>query len=214
MYRELAIYRIISIDNLEIDLSLGLFAKNNAPKSSTRVIIGNEEIINERDSRTVPIHPGTVVNDYIPFYFSIRTPMLYNIVTGLNVTKRKQESIIYLCIKLVGIVNNPDYIWCFTDGNAAKRITSYYKDIKQLDLLDWTAIKSTDFRNNNSDGDIDRVRKKQSEFLIRDHVPGNQIDAIIVYTKNAKEKVESILKKLNRSIPVYIKSNFYFDGIY
>ncbi|MFM9837852.1 MAG: hypothetical protein ACKVOQ_06275 [Cyclobacteriaceae bacterium] len=39
------VYRIIPIQNLEMDLKYGLFAKNNAPVDPNRVVIGNTEII-------------------------------------------------------------------------------------------------------------------------------------------------------------------------
>ncbi len=60
----------------------GLYSKNSAPEDPGRVIIGNKEIIGERDTRIVKCYPETVVNDYVPFYFSVRTPMLFNIITG------------------------------------------------------------------------------------------------------------------------------------
>lgn len=79
---DLWLYRMIPIDNLKDDLKHGLFAKRYAPSNTNRMTIGNSEIIEERDSRVVKCYPDTVVNDYVPFYFSVRTPMLYNIITG------------------------------------------------------------------------------------------------------------------------------------
>jgi hypothetical protein len=210
MHHDLFIYRIISINNLENDLEKGLFSKRKAPINGARDIIGNNEIISERDSIQVPVYPGTVVNDFVPFYFSFRTPMLYNICTGFNVPKRNQESIIYLCIKLDGIIGNPNFTWCFTNGNAAKVITLYYTKIVDLKQLDWISIRSTDFRNDNSDGDIDRIRKKHSEFLIKDYVPGSQIYSIVVYNSSAESKVKNIINRIGKSIPVNINQNFYF----
>lgn len=78
---DLFVFRFIHISNLEDDLNYGLFAKNYT-KSQTdqRKLIANSEIIQRRDQTPVKCYPDTVVNDYVPFYFSVRTPMLYNII--------------------------------------------------------------------------------------------------------------------------------------
>ena len=94
---ELWVFRIIPIQNLEADLRNGLYSKRNAPKNPGRIVMGNKEIIGERDSRIVKCYPDTVVNDYVPFYFSVRTPMLYNIITGQGVPRMEQRDIVYLC---------------------------------------------------------------------------------------------------------------------
>jgi hypothetical protein len=97
------VHRIIPIQNLEKDLRKGLFAKNHAASDPTRVIIGNKEIIGARDQWPVKCYSPSMVNDYVPFYFSVRTPMLYNIHTGMGVEKRPQSEIVYLSCRLVEI---------------------------------------------------------------------------------------------------------------
>jgi hypothetical protein len=203
------LFRIISIDNLEADLKQGLFSKLNAPKDGIRTVIGNTEIITQRDMRNVLCFPGTVVNNFVPFYFSVRTPMLYNIHSGHGVQQIHQKNIVYLCIPLLDLAN-PDFIWCFTDGNAAKRITKYYTNLESIDSLDWRSIKTTDFSHDNADGDEDRIRKKHAEFLVRDHVPSNKIKGIAVYNQEAKDRVQQILKELNLNLEIKIKKSFYF----
>ncbi len=44
----------------------------------------------------VPIAPGGVLNDYVPFYFTARSVMMMNIVTGRGVKQRQREEIIIL----------------------------------------------------------------------------------------------------------------------
>lgn len=137
--------------------------------------------------------------------------MLYNIYTGMGVPKLPQEDIIYLCCKLSEMATE-GHQWCFTDGNAASIITQFFDDLGQLDKLDWHSIRTTDFRANNADGDEDRVRKKHSEFLVKEHVPAERIKAIIVKNQEAGRKVNDILAKLALNIPVHINPNqkFYF----
>lgn len=203
------VFRIIQIQNLEFDLKNGLFAKNSAPINPQRIVIGSEEIINERDTRPVKCYPDDVVNDYVSFYFSFRTPMLYNIITGKGVPKHPQETIIYLCCKLTDLTSL-DKAWCFTNGNAAKKITRFYNDLSELDKIDWHAVRSIDFRHDNADGDEDRVRKKHAEFLVKDKVPAKKISEIAVLNRTIKNHVETIVSACNLAIEVKVKQDYYF----
>ncbi len=201
---------MIALDNLESDLENGLFSKLKVKDNPNRIVIGNNEIISERDKRRVRCHPGTVVNNYVPFYFSVRTPMLYNIHTGHGTQEINQRNIVYLCIPILDLTNE-NFIWCFTDGNAAKRISHYFTNLGDLNKIDWKSITSNDFRFDNADGDEDRIRKKHSEFLVKDYVPSNKIKGIAVYNNDIKSSVEAILKKLKININVKVKTDFYFQ---
>ncbi len=205
----LYVYRIIPIQNLEDDLLNGLICKNKAPANAKRIVIGNTEIITERDNREVACFPGTFVNDYVPFYFSTRTPMLFNIKTGKGVPKRPQSEIVYLCFKLTDLATDK-FHWCFTNGNAAKRITKYYNDLDDLDQIDWRSIRSTDFAANNADGDEDRLRKKHSEFLVKGKVPIKKLSHIAVLNSAVKKQVETILANNELDIKVVVEPKFYF----
>ncbi len=203
------IFRIVPIQNLPYILSDGLHCKNANKKDRGFVTIGSKEIISQRDTRIVKCYPDTVVNDYVPFYFSVRTPMLYNIITGHGVPASPQKDIVYLCCKLSKLATN-DFQWCFTDGNAAKKISKFSSDIQNLEKLDWRSIRTNDFRDDNADGDEDRVRKKHAEFLVKDHVPARYINGIAALNQEMKEQVEAILKNIDLTIDVKIKTEFYF----
>lgn len=203
------VFRIIPIQNLEYILRDGLHCKNAGKKDEGFVTIGSKEIITQRDTRIVKCYPETVVNDYVPFYFSVRTPMLYNIVTGHGVPASPQKDIVYICCKLSELATD-DFQWCFTDGNAAKRISKFSNNINHLEHLDWRSIRTTDFRDENADGDEDRVRKKHAEFLVKDHVPVDYINGIAVLNQTIKEQVETILEDLDLNIEIKIKTDYYF----
>ncbi|PSR55338.1 hypothetical protein AHMF7605_18405 [Adhaeribacter arboris] len=203
------VYRIIPLQNLKYILRDGLYCKNAGKKDMEFVTIGSKEIISQRDTRIVKCYPDTVVNDYVPFYFSFRTPMLYNIITGHGVPASPQKDIIYLCFKLEELACDI-FQWCFTDGNAAKSISKFSKKIQSIERLDWHSIRTTDFRDENADGDEDRVRKKHAEFLVKDHVPVSFIKGIGVINNEVKEDVEEILAEFNLTIEVKIKKEYYF----
>ena len=174
--------------------------------------IGSEEVINRRDKTIVKCYPDTVVNDYVPFYFSVRTPMLFNIITGHGVSAFPQENILYICIKLCDLATN-DFQWCYTDGNASAVFTRFYTDFQNIENnIDWRSIETTDFREDNSDGDEDRIRKKHAEFLVKGHVPSDYIKVIVVLNQTKKEEVESKMFKFNHQAKVSVNPNqkFYF----
>jgi hypothetical protein len=205
------LYRIIPLENLENNLKNGLFSKRFAPPGNSYISLGNQDIISRRETTPVKCFPGTVVNDYIPFYFSLKTPMLYNIIKGHGVQQVDQDNVIYLCFKLIELVRS-GCMWCYTDGNAAVRISACYKDISDLSKLDWHSIQTDDFRVNNTDNDPDRIRKKHAEFLVKDFLASSYINSIVVFSNEAQKKVEQILEECNKPLKVFVNPNnkFYF----
>ena len=101
--------------------------------------------------------------------------------------------------------------WCYTNGNAAKAISKFFNNLNDIkNNLDWRSIETTDFRDDNDDGDEDRIRKKHAEFLVKDHVPIYYVKGIAVLDQTVKEQVEQKLKDLKITIEVKIKTNYYF----
>lgn len=157
--------------------------------------------------RRVKCYPRTMVNDYIPFYFGVRSPMLYKIKTGHEVTRLLQHEIIYLACQFEEITAS-DLQWCFTDGNAACYISEFYRSVDEIDKLDWRSIDAEEWTDNNKDGDHDRMRKKHSEFLVRDHVPVQYIKRIVVLTKDRKTFVEDLLAHYGLPIDVHLDTKY------
>ena len=203
------VFRIVHHLNLDYILNNGIYYRNAAHVDPNYVNIGSTEIITHRDTIPVKCYPETTVNEFIPFYFGVRTPMLYKIKTGNGVARKPQNEIVYLACKFAEITSS-DLQWCFTDGNAAAYITDFYNNVVDIDELDWRSIHATEWTDNNSDGDQDRMRKKHSEFLIKDHVPINFIRAIIVLTEERKQEVEALIKKYGLNIEVYLDTKYQY----
>ena len=64
-------------DNLESIVRHGIECDAAMQAGRLTTEIGNHEIKQRRRARVVPIAPGGVVADYVPFYFAARSPMLY-----------------------------------------------------------------------------------------------------------------------------------------
>lgn len=73
------IWRIVHRHNLPWILKNGLQAANSAQLISDWKVIGYQPLITRRGSRQVPLTPGGVLNDYVPFYFTPFSPMMLGV---------------------------------------------------------------------------------------------------------------------------------------
>lgn len=80
------IFRIVHRDNVIWLLENGLHARNGTPCPNYRNI-GNVDLIDKRSRRNVSVGPGGTLNDYVPFYFTPYSIMLYNIHTAMALRK-------------------------------------------------------------------------------------------------------------------------------
>ena len=88
------IFRITHRDNLPWILDHGLHAQKGASFDAHHRSIGNQDLIGKRTTHVVSVSPGGTLSDYISFYFTPFSMMLYNIHTGYNVPKIPNEEIV------------------------------------------------------------------------------------------------------------------------
>ncbi len=123
------IFRITHIANVPWILDHGLHCRNTAERDPNYVEIGNLELIEKRTSRHVPIAPGGVLSDYIPFYFTPHSPMLYNIKTGYQgLAKRPMSDIVIVISSLPSLVRM-GIPFVFTDRHAYLQMASFFSDL-------------------------------------------------------------------------------------
>ena len=75
-----------------------MHCKNSGILDPNFVTIGNPEPISKRTSRDVPIAPGGTLSDYIPFYFTPFSMMMYNIHTGYGGIRRVRNADIVMMV--------------------------------------------------------------------------------------------------------------------
>lgn len=130
---------------------------------SLAVEVGEDRIKEQRRRRGVPIGPGGVVADYVPFYFAARSPMLYAISRG-NVPAYQdgQNPLVYLVTDL----DRLQKVGCrfvFTDRNAYYQTATYAEDPAELDqLVDWELMEATMW--NNTAAEPDRMERRMAEL--------------------------------------------------
>jgi hypothetical protein len=204
------VYRIVHFDNLEGVLREGGLwcGREMLQRSLPYQQIGLQDLTRDRGARAVHAGPGGSLSDYVPFYFSPRSLMLYQIYTGKVPTYQGgQEPIIYLVTSIERITSQGG-AFVFSDRHAKTTVASFFDQTDDLTELDWEAIRSTDFKRRLDDPS--RNERKQAEFLVHRFVPWNCILGIGVYSQKWKTDCETILANYGHSTPVKICTGWYF----
>jgi len=95
------IFRIVHRDNVPWILDHGLHCKNSSVLDPNYVEIGNPDLIGRRDGHRVKLPPSGTLSNYISFYFTPFSPMLFNIKTGWGgIRKRDNDEIVIMVSSL------------------------------------------------------------------------------------------------------------------
>ena len=185
------IYRITHFHNLEHILRDGLLTKASALNNPEFLSIGDKSLIQVREEIIVPVEPGDTLTHYVPFYFGLKSPMLYQIYKGFEgVQKMEQREIIYL-VSSIEQLQRIDKSFVFTDGHAIHQLTRFFNNPEDLMQLDWPVINASFWAND--ENDPDRKRKKQAECLVFGDVPTACIQYILVYDEAMKNQIQDLL---------------------
>ena len=193
------------IENIPHMLQHGITHSSSANTNPDFVPIGDGSLIITRNHFL--LNNSRRLGEYIPFYFGVRTPMLYVVQNGFNmVAPTPAENIVY-CITSVQKIIDQQLDFVFTDGHAVDGFTTQYTvaDIPNIDnILDWKAIRAKYWRDDN---DLDLKRRKEAEFLVLGDIASEAILGYLTYNENAKNR---LLEFGANAANVHIKSDFYF----
>lgn len=154
--------------------------------------------------RQVPCHPFGTLSDYVPFYFTPYSPILYNIKTGYGVPKQPMSKIVILISSLPKLVDEGvDFV--FTDRHAYLRTAQFSNELSDLDWINWDVLRRRDF----SKSDVDRFEKYQAEALIRDKVPMSALLGIACYDEPTRLLAEQIAAGKNVNLEIKTLPGWY-----
>ena len=185
------VYHFSHIDNLPSVLSHGFLANNHAQFPEGHRSIAAEGIQGRRAKMEVPCGPGGCVHDYVPLYFGSVSPMLLGVINAKNVD---QYDILYFefPIALVGQTGA-----VFTGASANTLVPpNFYIDPEDLAKLDWGAIDSRKWGNE----DDDYRHRRMAELLIHSQLPVMTAARCVVWNDAVKKRVEAIVD--GRPFPV------------
>ena len=208
--RPVPIFRLMHIENLSIGLRRGgLHAPNNIPSDGLKYkTIHNIDIQNERGAWHITCGPKGVIHDYVPFYFGMRSPMLFQLCTGLvEGYAEGQDPLIYV-VSTVESIHGAALPFVFSDGHGIAAYTQWYDKLADLGKIDWEAVHARYW--NCTVEDPDRQRRKQAEFLVYRFCPWELVHEIGVLNESARAKVISIISNYCASTPVQIHREWYY----
>jgi ssDNA thymidine ADP-ribosyltransferase, DarT len=191
------IYHITHVDNLQAIAAGGGLSSDArvATRGGPPTTIGVSSIKHRRLGLRVPCHPGTMVGDYVPFYFCPRSIMLYVIhrANHRELTYREgQEQIVHLeadVHRVVQWAESEGVRWAFSLSNAGAYYAAFRNRLENLDQLNWEAITATDFRSQ-------KIKEgKQAEFLVHGWLPWRLIDRIGVISTAIRVRADKTLPK-------------------
>lgn len=213
------IFRITHIDNVRVIARYGLCSRNFFEYPYYRDI-GADRLMQRRDSIKVPSYPretGTLA-DYVSFYFTPRSPMLHNVLSGTNVKRPfPPNQIVFFVSSLVTLVKaNVNFVFSdrhvlTTDDNLV-----FNNKLEDLDQLDWEAIEAwTDGVRRGRSFEHDKL-VSQAEALVHEQVLVTAISKIVVFDEEARIQVRDEMRRHATDknwldVPVIAERRYYHD---
>jgi len=202
------IWRILHRDNLPWVLDHGLHCGHSEQRSAQWISIGQPELISKRGRRPVPCPPYGVLNDYVPFYFTPFSVMLYNILTGQGGVSRRSPEDIVILVSSLHRVDALGLPFVFTDMHAYYPWATFHTDLARLDGIDWPLLQRRDFRRDPDDPA--RFERYQAEALVHRHLPLDALLGIVCSTDAQADPIRQTIAQRGLTLPVHARPNWYF----
>lgn len=187
-------YHFTHIDNIRSIVENGGLLSTNIKKAYNigHHNIANMDIQNRRSEMRVPIGPGGVVHDYVPFYFATKNPML------LGLLNRKIVDQPYVCFIAISIEKLLNESVIFTNASANTNYPpDFYENPRDLDQLEWDLIDSMRWGESTEE----ERHRKMAEVLVYEKVPLEWIDCFIVFNSFGKDRIEECYRNHGMARP-------------
>ncbi|MCY3561263.1 MAG: DUF4433 domain-containing protein [bacterium] len=208
--RRVLLYHLTHVDNLPSIANDGLRSDGDVEDNDLlEVDIGNQDVKARRRRMAVPVGPGGVVADYVPFYFAPRSPMLFAIHRGgVPTFSGGQGGLVYLVARVDTIVDR-GLGFALTDRNAASALARFSDRIDDLEeLVDWPLMAARMW--NDTLEDPDRMSRRMAEFLVHERVPWDTFIALVARTDEEAENAAARLGNLRGEIQIVVRPRWYY----
>lgn len=203
------LFRIVHVDNVPWILDHGLLCRNSPEQDPDYVNIGNESLISRRSQHPVPVPPGGTLSDYVPFYFTPWSIMMFNIHTGWAGIRRRMNKDIVIFVSSLRRVAELGLDFVFTNQHAYAADTEFFRDLADLTQIDWPLLNSQNFKTD--DTDPGKQVRYQAEALVHQQVPLEALLGIGCHNDVVKERLESLIAEKGHRITVKAIPVWYFQ---
>ena len=198
------IFRIVHRDNMSDVFANGCRCRSDTT-GSKYAEIGNQELITKRTAREVPCGPKGTLSDYVPFYFTRYSPMLYNIKTGYNGIPKKPMEDIVILVGSLHTLKSQSVSFVFSDRHAYLKTALFSDDLAHLDRIIWDALQARNFRKD----DLERFEKYQAEALVHKHVPLTALTEVVCYTDSIRSGMQAAAEAAGATVPIVTQPSWY-----
>ncbi len=202
------IFRIAHVDCVPWILRHGLHCKSSSTQDPHYVNIGSTELIGKRATKTVPIPPGGMLSDYVPFYFTPWSIMMLNIHTGYGGITRRANKDIVIFVSSIHRLHELELPFVFTNQHAYAIDTEFYSTPGDLKGIDWPLLQSRNFKTD--DDDPGKQLRYQAEALVHRRVPRRALLGIGCHDDSVRQKLESLIAEAGLTLTVKTTPSWYF----
>ncbi len=203
------IFRIVHRDNIPWILDHGLHCRNSTTFDPNYRNIGNVDLISKRHLRVVPLVPGGVLSDYIPFYFTPYSIMLLNIKTGYGgVTKIPNDEIVIMVSSLPELTRR-GIRFLFTNQHAYPVMAEYFDSLTHLNRIDWKILQNRDFKHDPVN-DPGKKERYQAEALVYQFLPIDALIGIVGYNAQVEATLKTELEARRLNVQTIFRPTWYF----
>jgi hypothetical protein len=203
------VFRIVHIDNVPWILEHGFHCRNSQVVDANFVQIGNADLINRRHHRKMQGPYGGTLSDYIPFYFTSRTPMFLNINTGYRGIQQRKNQEIAIFFASLHKIKKQGLPFVFTDRHAyLEAAQPPFDDLANLSKIDWAILQQSDFKRDPERPE--KVERYEAEALMHKHLPIEAIEGIACCDAATSALIEKQIEKSKKTVKVVVKPDWYF----
>lgn len=203
------VFRISHIDNIPWILDHGLHCRSSAVLDPSYVEIGNSDLIDARADRTVPVPPGGTLSDYVPFYFTPLSPMLFNIKTGRNGVRQTPMNRIVFLVTSIPRLSEVGVSFLLTDRHAFLEAACFSSAPGGLGQVDWKILQNRDFRR--TEEDPGKIERYQAEALVHRHLPVPALLGLACHDAGTETTLKPELTRRGLSLTLAIRPDWYFS---
>lgn len=202
------IFRIMHRSNVPWMLDHGVHCRNGDEVDTNYENIGNSELIEKRHHHPVRHSMGGTLGDYIPFYFTPFSPMMYNIKTGWNGIRKRDNEEIVILVSSLHRVCDLELPFLFTDMHAYLAAATFYSDLADLDKIDWSILQRRDFQRDLND--LGKVDRYQAEALIRHVMPLEGLLGVVCYNNTVESQMKAEAANRGLTLKIRVEPSWYF----